>query len=69
MGTTATDCRRVKDQWPPYGTYEGTWGGYVVKFFAKGRQYEARTKVGIRTLAASVVVIVKPDEIQVELKS
>jgi hypothetical protein len=52
---------------PAIGTYEGTWGGYVVTFQANGATWRARTALGTRTPAVPVIVTVTESEITVEV--
>jgi len=69
--TTATDVKRmelVDATSIPDGTYAGDWGGYLVRFTAKGARYEAKTKDGIRTLNAPCAVIVSGGKIEVRVK-
>ena len=50
----------------PFGSYQGTWGGYRAKFFVHGYWYEVETFDGIRTPAAPCVVEVSGEGISVE---
>ena len=42
----------------PNGTYTGTWSGYSVKFSVGGKDYEAKTAVGIRGKSECKVTVV-----------
>jgi hypothetical protein len=42
----------------PNGTYSGTWSSYSVKFAVGGKEYEAKTVVGIRGKSECKVTVV-----------
>lgn len=47
---------------PKPGLYQGSWGGYVVRFEdADGEQYECRVEQGVRSLNAPCQVTVQND--------
>ncbi len=60
-------CRKIIERRPPKGVYSGTWGGYVVKFTAKGSHYEVNVDTGIRTPNAPCKITVTNDDIKIEL--
>ena len=66
MKTTANQLKRT-DEPPPDGRYPAIWGGYCGRFVHDGHQWEAQTKIGIRTPRAPAVVTIENGEITVEL--
>lgn len=52
----------------PDGSYEGTWGGYVVRFSCGGMFHQGRTDKGIRTPSAPCVVTARNGQLTVETK-
>lgn len=68
MASKVFDPRQVIDsRIIPDGQFYGTWGGYLVRFKVGDDTIEARSQVGIRTVAASCVVTVKNGEMSVEV--
>lgn len=50
----------------PDGHYKGRWGGYLVTLEIGGDVYYIDTNIGIRSMSAPCVVVVKDGEIAVE---
>jgi hypothetical protein len=68
MKTQVSEILEVTAVMPPDGEYEGTWGGYVVRFHAHDKAYQAKTRDGIRTPSAPVIVTVKDGKCEIELR-
>ena len=43
----------------PDGSYNGTWGGYVIELHYKCKNYELTTEEGVRGMGFKVVVTIK----------
>ena len=40
----------------PDGFYNGTWGGFVIEVYYKGKTYELTTEEGVKCMGIKVVV-------------
>lgn len=46
----------------PDGSYQGTWGGYIIEVTYNGKIYELKTEEGVRGMGFKVVVTIKNGE-------
>ena len=66
--TNCTDLMEPVTSPIPDGQYEGTWGGYHVRFKVDhGREITAKTSVGIRTPSAPCIVTIAGDKATVNV--
>lgn len=66
---TVTDLRQKLDLCDiPDGTYEGTWGGYMVRFQIGGKSFEGRTSEGVRTPSCPCLITVAGNRISLATK-